>query len=110
MAAEVCKMGDFFVKLPIFYQKMLSCRTSAAIKLEKVDIQNLIHKFVACTLGYISNNLWTNWTIFQELVRFSVEFFFQIFAPSAEKKVFFWPKIGKFLAKFSKFWKSIVTI
>ena len=70
---------------------------------KKADIQNLVQEFVACTLGYISTNLWANWTIFQEQVQFSVEIFFSNFCPVSEKKnVFFGQKSENFGAKFFK--------
>ena len=85
--------GAHLVKNRQFYDKITHFAHFSSHKIrKKADIQNLIHKFVACTLGYISTNLWTNWTIFQILVLFSVEIVFPNFLPCQRKNCVFLAK------------------
>ena len=83
----------FWEKFGGFYPKIVVSVHFDSRKIrKKQNIKKSLDYFLACTLGYISTNLWTNWTIFQELVLFSVENFFRKFLPRQRKNDGFSPK------------------
>ena len=56
-----CNKRAFLLKNRQFYPKITLFAHFGCHKIrKKTDIKNLIHNFVACTLGYIFTNLWTN--------------------------------------------------
>ena len=88
-----CDKMAFFGKRQEIYPKITLFVHFGSCKIRKKPcIKNLILNFVANTLGYISTNLWTNWTIFQEQVRFSVKVFFPQFLPHQQKNLGFLAK------------------